>query len=118
MRSHDLAQLATVDIGETVLDTGLMYDGVTPVRIRVRKRGPRYEFSDDGGAVDAAGIDVDQIAFDDQIQLGAYSVNVSSRGVVSLPGFEGSSDDWLDKLPALVAEGSVALYEGLLELDS
>jgi len=118
MRSYDVAQLSTVGEGEVVLDTGLTYDGTVPVRVRVRKRGRRYEFSDEGGAVAAAGAHIEELAFADCIPLGKYSVNVSSKGVVSVPGFAHSSDEWLARLPALVAEGSIALYERLLELDS
>jgi len=94
-----------------------MYAGSTPVRVRVTERDGRYEFSDDGGAVAAAGVDSSRLVFPEQIPLGRYSVNVSSRGVVSLPGFSRSTDEWLAKLPSLVAEGSVVLYEALLELD-
>jgi hypothetical protein len=101
-----------------VLETGLTYDGTRPVEVRVTRRENRYEFSDAGGAVDAAGVDADELAFPDQIRLGRYSVNVSGRGVVSLPAFGKSGDDWLAKLPGLVAEGSVVLYEALLELDA
>jgi hypothetical protein len=38
--------------------------------------------------------------------------------VISLPGTSRSGDEWLAKLPELVAEGSLALYEALLELDN
>ena len=95
----------------------MTYDGINPVRVRVLERDGRYEFSDEGGALAAAGVDPGELVFPDQIPLGRYSVNVSGRGVVSLPGFSRSSDEWLGKLPSLVAEGSVVLYEALLDLD-
>jgi hypothetical protein len=44
-------------------------------------------------------------------------VNVTRQGVVWLPGFARSSDQWLARLPELVAKGSLALYDALLELD-
>jgi hypothetical protein len=94
------------------------YDGITPVRIRVTEREGRYEFSDDGGAVAAAGVTPEKLLFPDRIPLGRYEVNVSSRGVVSLPGFASSGDEWLAKLPSLVAEGSFVLYEALLDLEA
>ncbi len=87
------------------------------MRIRATKREDRFEFSDDGGAVAAAGVDGNQVTFADSIALAKYSVNVSRQGVVSLPGLARSTDQWLGKLPELVAEGSLALYEALLELD-
>jgi hypothetical protein len=100
-----------------ILETGLTYDGIAPVRIHVTKREGRYEFSDGGGAVAAAGVRPSELRFDDRIELGEYDVNVSRKGVVSLPGFASSSQEWLAKLPELVAEGSVVLYEALLEAD-
>jgi hypothetical protein len=113
----DISGLKKLERGELVLDSGLTYDGVTPVRIRARKREGRFEFSDDGGAVAAAGVDRKRFTFADSIAIGKYSVNVSRQGVVSLPGFARSSDQWLAQLPGLVAEGSLAVYEALLELE-
>jgi hypothetical protein len=102
---------------DAVLETGLTYDGIAPVLVHVTKREGRFEFSDGGGAVAAAGVHPSRLRFDDRIAMGAYDVNVSRKGVVSLPGFAGSGDEWLAKLPELVAEGSVLLYQALLELD-
>jgi hypothetical protein len=100
-----------------ILETGLTYDGIAPVRVHVTRREGRYEFSDGGGAVAAAGVRPAELRFDERIELGEYDVNVSRKGVVSLPGFASSSREWLAKLPELVAEGSVVLYEALLEAD-
>jgi hypothetical protein len=100
-----------------ILETGLTYDGIAPVRVHVTKREGRYEFTDGGGAVAAAGVRPSELRFEDRIDLGQYDVNVSRKGVVSLPGFASSSPEWLAKLPELVAEGSVVLYEALLETD-
>ncbi len=112
-----ISSLRNVERGELILDTGLTYDGITPVRIRATKRDGRLEFSDDGGAVSAAAVDVRRLSFPESIAMGEYSTNVSRHGVVWLPGFAHSDDGWLAKLPELVAAGSVALYEALLELD-
>jgi hypothetical protein len=117
MIGADLSSLATLEHGELLLETGSTYDGILPVRIRVSMRDRRYTFSDEGRAVAAAGIGPGRIDFAGRIPLGEYSANVSRKGVVSLPGFAGSSERWLAKLPELVAEGSLALYEELLELD-
>ena len=100
-----------------ILGTGLTYDGIAPVRIHVTKREGRYGFSDGGGAVAAAGARPSTLRLDRRIRLGEYEVNVSRTGVVSLPGFASSSEAWLAKLPALVAEGSLVLYGALLEID-
>ena len=100
-----------------ILETGLTYDGIAPVRVHVKRREGRYEFSDGGGAVAAAGVRPSELRFDDRIELGDYDVNVSRKGVVFLPGFASSRPEWLAKLPELVAEGSVILYETLLEVE-
>jgi hypothetical protein len=118
MLATDIASLKELQRGKLVLDAGLTYDGIMPVRIRATKREGRYEFSDEGGAVAAAGVDGKQLGFADSIGMGKYSANVSRQGVVSLPGFARSSDEWLAKLPELVAEGSLALYAALLELEN
>jgi hypothetical protein len=117
MLATDITSLRTLERGELVLDTGLTYDGITPVRIRATKRHGRFGFSDEGGAVAAAGVEGTRLRFPESIAVGAYSANVSRHGVVSLPGFARCSDRWLATLPALVAEGSLALYEALLELE-
>jgi hypothetical protein len=67
--------------------------------------------------VAAAGVRPSGLRFDERIVLGEYEANVSRKGVVFLPGFASSSEEWLAKLSELVAEGSVVLYEALLELD-
>ena len=46
-----------------------------------------------------------------------YCANVSRQGMVFIPGFARRGNDWISKLPGIVAEGSCALYEALLELD-
>jgi hypothetical protein len=101
-----------------ILETGRTYDGIAPVRIHVTRREGRYEFSDGGGAVAAAGARPSELRFDERIELGDYDVNVSRSGVVFLPGFASSSPEWLARLPELVAEGSIVLYEALLETDA
>jgi len=44
-------------------------------------------------------------------------VNVSRQGVVWLPAVA-PTDEWLAEICDLVSEGSVRLYEHLLELDT
>jgi hypothetical protein len=110
--------LLGVERGEVLIDSGLTYDGITPVRVRVTKREGRYEVSDDGGAVAAAGVDRGWLAFGEQISVGEYCANVSRQGVVFLPGgFDRRGEEWISKLPGIVAEASCILYEALLELD-
>lgn len=116
MLATDISRLKTIQRGEAVLDTGLTYDGTTQVCVRATKREGRFEFSDGGGAVVAAGTEKSQLMFPGAIAVGEYSVNLSRQGVVWLPACTGSSGRWLDKVPELVAAGSLALYAALLDL--
>jgi hypothetical protein len=111
-----IADLAALERGELTIEGSITYDGLSPVRVRVGKRDRRYTVSDDGAAVSAAGIDTRRLALPEQIRLGEHSVNVSGRGVVWLPAVA-PSEEWLTRLCGLVEQGSVALYEQLLELD-
>jgi hypothetical protein len=117
MIATDVSGLFGVERGELVIDTGLTYDGITPVRVRVTKRDGRYEVSDDGAAVAAAGVEGGVFEFADRIHVDEYCANVSRHGVVSLPVVGRRNVGWLPKVPGIVAEASVALYEALLELD-
>ena len=117
MLSPGISSLRNLERGELMFATGLTYDGITPLRIRATKRDARLEFSDDGGATAAAGVDVRQLAFPESIRMGEFSANVTRQGVVWLPGSVRCDDHWLAKLPELVADASLELYEALLELD-
>ena len=117
MITTDISTLFTLEHGELTIDSGLTYDGITPVRVRVTKRDGRYEVSDDGAAVAAAGVDRGWLQFDGWIGVGEYCANVSRQGVVFLPGFDRRGEEWISKLPGIVAEASCTLYEALLELD-
>jgi hypothetical protein len=110
-----LDEIAVLERGELVLDSGRTYDGQTPVRVHVRKRETRLELSDGGGAMAAAGADPRELDLPDHIPFGDYSVNVSRKGVVFLPAWTTSSDEWLETIRGLVVEGSLALYEALLD---
>ena len=116
MIATDISPLLGTERGELVLDTGLTYDGITPVRVHVTKRERRLSISDDGGAVAAAGVNPKRLAFDDHITDGVYSVNISRKGVVWVPVVDrGDAREWIEKVIELVAEGSATLYDALLE---
>ena len=100
---------------EETIDTGLTYDGLTPVRLRITKRDARYKITDEATAVAAAGVDTKKLALPDHIPLGEYSVNVTRGGEVWLPAVN-PDPEWLETISALVAKGSLALYDQLLEL--
>jgi hypothetical protein len=113
----DLEDLRQVERGEVVLDTGRTYDGTRPIIVRITKREGRWNVTDAGGAVAAAGSVGQRVKLPGSIDLGDCAVNVSRHGEVWLPGFARSSGEWLNKLPRLVAEGSLALFSLLLELE-
>jgi hypothetical protein len=117
MLETDVSQFRELLRGEVILGSGMSYDGITPVRVRARKSEGRFDFSDDGGAVAAAGVDPAGLVFPARVAIEECSVNVTQQGVVWLPGFARSSDEWVARLPALVAKSSLALYDALLELD-
>jgi hypothetical protein len=114
--TFDAAWATWGDRGEVVLDSGLTYGGDRPARVRVEKRERRYEFSDDGAALAAAGTPRGWRAAADRIEA-EYVVNILRNGAVMLPAVEGRGLGWLASLPRRIAEASVAFYGELLDLD-
>jgi len=112
-----LSELATRERGEITIDTGLTYDGITPVPVHVGKRDRRYGVTDKGAATAAAGLDSNRIAFPDRIAIGEYEVNVSTQGIVCLSAVQ-PTENWLATICELVARGSISLYEELLDTAS
>jgi hypothetical protein len=110
-----LSELAGLERCELIVDSGLSYDGHTPVRLHVKKRATRLDLSDGGGALAAAGVEHRDLELPDHIPFGDYSVNVSRMGVVFVGARSTSSKEWLAKIQELVVDGSLALYEALLE---
>jgi hypothetical protein len=110
----DRAWLAGAAYDEISVDTGLMYRHDDPVRIRIRRRGRRYDLSDDGAAVALAGRPtgwlevVDHITADD-------GFNVNRRGVVGVPVAEGRD---IALLSLRLAQSSRTAYLALLELSA
>jgi hypothetical protein len=98
------------DTGAIRLASGLAYGGGDPVVIVVRKRGRRYDLSDEGAAVRKAGVrgwlPVAEAVVDRE------GFNVNRRGVVFVPAVEGRD---LASLAARLAETSLAVYDALLE---
>jgi hypothetical protein len=100
------------DSGAIRLPSGLEYRTGQPVVIEIRKRGHRYDLSDEGAAVQKAGVrDWLPVAEDVVAEEG---LNVNRRGVVFVPAAEGRD---LAALAARVAETSLAVYQELLDLE-
>ena len=99
--------------GEALLDTDRRYTPGRPVRVLIRKRGPRYDLDDRGEAVHLAGTP-DGWLVAAQRAVEAESLNVNRRGVVFVPAVEGRD---LVRLACRVADASLAVHAALLELD-
>jgi len=102
---------ALFDPGETILKTGLRYRGGEPVLIRVRRRGHRYDITDDGVAVSLAGKPRGWL---DRVEhaVSAEGFNVNRRGVLFVPAVEGRD---IASLAIRLAQTSRSAYLDLLE---
>ena len=101
------------DDGEVRLDTGVAFGDGEPIHVLVRKRGRRYDLSDEGAAVRKAGASAGRWLETAERVADAHALNVNRRGVVFVPAVEGRD---LATLAIQVAETSLALYGELLEL--
>ena len=106
----DDARAGWDDTGEAWIDSGLAYREGDPVRVHVRKRGHRYDLTDDGAAVKKARVR-DWLPLAQDV-VDAYWLNINRRGVVSVGAVEGRE---LAPLAAQVAETSLAVYQELLD---
>jgi hypothetical protein len=108
-----LEAAAWVDGEDVVVRAGIEYRPDEPVQIVVRKRGWRYDISDNGRAVDLAGSPAGWAAVAESV-LAEYALNVNRRGVV----FVQANESRLAPLVVRVAECSLSLYEALLDHES
>ena len=99
--------------GEVEVVTHVSYAPGRPVRVRVRKRGRRYELDDVGVAVTAAGRPQGWMAVAERV-VAEEGLNVNRPGRVFVAVVEGRD---LDALVRKVAETSLAVHAALLELD-
>jgi hypothetical protein len=96
---------------ETLIDTGLEYLPGDPVRVRVVRREHRISVTDDGAAIAMAGR---PHAWREAANLvGNLGVNVSRRGVVSLPVVPVGPCE--EKTMRRIGEASLCLYQAILE---
>jgi hypothetical protein len=98
--------------GDVVIDTGMSYAPGQPVLILVRKRGHRYDLSDDGAAVRGAGSPQGWLEATDRL-VAEEGFNVSRAGVLFVPVVEGRDQA---QLVWRLAAASLAVYDELLEL--
>ena len=117
-RAGERAERAVAPIGraasETVIDTGLEYRPGEPVRVRVVRREQRISVSDDGAAIEKAGRPSRWREAADRVDS-ELSVNISQRGVVSLPVVPVGPG--AETVVRRIAEASLGLYQELLDLE-
>jgi hypothetical protein len=117
LAAFESARAAWGERGEARLDTGLRYGGARPLVIHARRSPGHYSFSDEAGAVDAAGrprrwLDVAREVVD------ADAMNMNLRGVVSMGATDRRDTAWLHSIAARMADTSLAVYQALLELEA
>jgi hypothetical protein len=98
--------------GEVEADSGLTYGSGEAVRIRIRRRGRRYDLSDDGEAVARAGKPAGWRDLVEQL-VAVESFNVNRRGVLLVPAVEGRD---IAALAMRLAQLSRSVYLAVLEL--
>jgi hypothetical protein len=94
------------------LEPGLEYTPGRPVRVRVRRRGIRYDIDDMGAAAAIAGRPPGWRDAAERV-VAALGWNVNREGVVFVQAVEGRD---IDGLVRRTAEASVAVLDALLEL--
>ncbi len=105
-----LAELAQVERGEALIDSGVAYGDGEPVVIRVRKRLNRYDLDDRGRAVAKAGRWPGWLAVAAQA---AQPMNIARQGRVFVPAVAGRG---LAALLMTLADASRTVHEALLDL--
>jgi hypothetical protein len=96
---------------ERIVDSGLRYGPDEPVRIRIRRRGRRYDLDDLGDAVRLGG---KPPGWREVAEWTVLPMNVGRQGVVFVGSFEGRD---VDELARRLGESAQAVYEALLELE-
>jgi hypothetical protein len=101
------------ELSERVVEPGPAYGDGEPVRIRIRKRGRRYDIDDDGTAWAKAGASGRQALEAAEHVVAEDGFNVNRSGVVFVPAVEGRD---IDGLASRLADCSLDVYAELLEL--
>jgi hypothetical protein len=96
---------------ETIIETGLTYRGSRRVRIRIRRRGHRYDITDEGAAVALAGKPDGWLEALQRL-IAVAGFNVNRRGVLSVPAVQGRD---IASLALRLADTSRTVYLALLD---
>jgi hypothetical protein len=101
------------EVSERVVQPGQAFGDGEAVRIRIRKRGRRYDIDDDGAAWAKAGASGRHAVEAAEQVVAQDGFNVNRSGVVFVPAVEGRD---IDALATRLADCSLAVYAELLEL--
>jgi hypothetical protein len=107
--------MTEAEVEERTVEPGPLYADGEPVRIRVRRRGRRYDIDDNGEAWRRAGVSGSEALAAAERVVAAEGFNVNRSGVVFVPAVEGRD---IDGLATRLAGCSRAVHAALLELDS
>ncbi len=99
---------------DAAVDTGLRYRPGDPVRVHVIHRPNRTTVTDDGGALERAGVVLPWRDLADLLER-ELDVNVSRTGAVWLPVVRVGPGE--DTIVERIGRASLAFYEDLLELE-
>jgi hypothetical protein len=107
--------MTEAEVEERTVEPGPLYADGEPVRIRVRRRGHRYDIDDNGEAWRRAGVSGSEALAAAERVVAAEGFNVNRSGVVFVPAVEGRD---IDGLATRLAGCSRAVHAALLELES
>ena len=105
-----LDELASLERGEIVIDSGLAYADDEPVRVLVRKRLQRYTLSDRGRAIAKSG---KPPGWREAAARAVEPMNVDRQGIVFVPTVAGPH---LPRLIERLADASRAVHEAVIVL--
>jgi len=112
--SLEVAEPSLEEPSGAIVDTAAAYRQDAPVVIRVRRRGRRYDISDDGGSVRLAGRPPGWLDRAERV-VATEGFNINRRGVISVPAVAGRD---IATLAVRLADTSRAVYLELLELQA
>ena len=110
IEASPLDELAGLERGEVVIDSGLAYADGEPVRVLVRKRLQRYTLSDRGRAIEKSG---KPPGWREAAERAVEPMNVDRQGIVFVPTVAGPH---LLRLIERLADASRAVHEAVIVL--
>jgi hypothetical protein len=110
IEASPLDDLADLDRGEAVVDSGHAFADGEPVRVLIRKRLYRYTLSDRGRAIEMSGTPP---GWREAAERAVESMNVDRQGIVFVPAVAGPH---LPRLIERLADASRAVHEAVIVL--